>query len=141
VSIRGVKMLITLSVLWILTAICCIYYWIDFYVRGEVQVVNEDWYVKFQKAFTIADSWMAVSALVGAIGLLSGQLYGLLFALIAAASLIFLGLMDVTFNIQNNLYRLVGTSSQMKFEVFLNLWALGFGIATIVLLSPKLALV
>jgi hypothetical protein len=134
-------MLITLSILWILSAACCIYYWVDFYIRGEVQVVNEDWYVKFQKSFTIADSWMAVSGLVGAIGLLSGQLYGFIFALLAAASLIFLGLMDVTFNIQNNLYRLVATSSQMKFEVFLNLWALGFGIANIVLLYPRLALI
>jgi hypothetical protein len=134
-------MFITLSVLWILSAICCIYYWIDFYTRGEVQVVNEDWYVKFQKAFTIADLWMTISAIIGAIGLLMGQTYGLLFALLAAASLIFLGLMDVAFNIQNNLYRLVGTSNQMKFEVFLNLWALGLGITTIVLLSPKIALV
>ena len=37
-----VKMLITLSVLLIGTAIGLIYYWIDFYVRGGVQVVNED---------------------------------------------------------------------------------------------------
>ena len=134
-------MLITLSVLLIGTAIGLTYYWVDFYIKRGVQVVNEDWYVRFQKAFTIADLWAAVSALVGAIGLLSGQAYGLLFALIAAASLIFLGLMDVAFNIQNNLYRLVGTSSQMKFEVFINLWTLGLGIATIVLLSPRLALV
>jgi hypothetical protein len=133
-------MFITLAVLLIATAICCIYYWIDFYVNGEVQAINEDWYIKFQKAFPIADLWMSVSALVGAIGLFTGQTYGLIFALIAAASLIFLGLMDVTFNIQNNLYHLVGTSNQMKLEVFLNVWMLGFGIAVIVLLSPKLAI-
>ena len=133
-------MLVTLSILLILSAVCCIYYWIDFYIKGAVQVVKEDWYIKFQKSFIIADLWMAISALVGATGLLTGQAYGLLFALIAAASMIFLGLMDVTFNIQNNLYRLAGTSNQMKFEIFLNLWALGFGIATIVLLYPKLDL-
>ena len=131
-------MVITLSILLILSAVCCTYYWIDFYIKGAVQVVKEDWYIKFQKSFTIADLWMAISALVGATGLLTGQAYGLLFAIIAAASLIFLGLMDITFNIQNDLYRLVGTSNQMKFEVFLNLWALGFGIATLVLLYPKL---
>lgn len=134
-------MIITLSVLLILTAICCIYYWIDFYVKGEVQVVNEDWYIKFQKSFAIADLWMAVCALVGAAGLLMGQTYGLLFALLAAASLIFLGLMDVAFNIQNNLYRLIGTSNQMKLEVFLNVWSVGFGIVTIVLLSPRLTMI
>lgn len=134
-------MLITLSVLLIGTAIGLIYYWIDFYVRGGVQVVNEDWYVRFQKAFPTADLWTAACALVGAIGLLAGQTYGLLFALLTASSLIFLGLMDVTFNIQNNLYRLVGTSSQMKFELFINLWTLGLGIALIVFLWPRLALI
>jgi len=133
-------MLITLSVLLIGTAIGLIYYWIDFYIRGGVQVVNEDWYVGFQKAFPTADLWTAACALIGAIGLLSGQTYGLFFALLTASSLIFLGLMDVTFNIQNNLYRLVGTSGQMKFELFINSWTLGLGIALIVFLWPRLAL-
>ena len=134
-------MLIALSILLICTAICCIYYWIDFYAKGSVQVINEDWYIKFHKAFTIADLWMAVSAIIGAIGLLLGQTYGFIFALIAAASLIFLGLMDVTFNIQNNLYRFVGNSGQMKFEVFLNFFALGLGIFTIATLYPRIAII
>ena len=134
-------MLITLSVLLIGTAIGLIYYWIDFYIRGGVQVVNEDWYVRFQKAFPAADLWTAACAVVGAIGLLTGQTYGLFFALLTASSLIFLGLMDVTFNIQNNLYRLVGALGQMKFELFINLWTLGLGIALIVYLWPRLTLV
>jgi hypothetical protein len=134
-------MLITLSICLIGTAISLIYYWVDFFIKGGVQVVNEEWYVKFQKAFTIADLWTAVSALVGAIGLLMGQAYGLLFALLAAASLIFLGLMDVAFNIQNNLYRLLPESGQMKFELFINFWTLGFGIVAVILLSSRLAMI
>jgi len=82
---------------------------------------------------------MSVSALIGAVGLLLGQTYGFIFALLAAASLIFLGLMDVTFNIQNSLYRFVGSSGQMKFEVFLNIFALGLGIFIIITLYPKIA--
>jgi hypothetical protein len=134
-------MLVTLSVLLIGTAIGLIYYWIDFYIRGGVQVVNEEWYIRFEKAFPAADLWTAACALVGAIGLLTGQTYGLLFALLTASSLIFLGLVDVTFNIQNNLYRLVATSGQMKFELFINLWTLGLGIALIVCFWARLALV
>jgi hypothetical protein len=131
---------IALSVLLIGTAIVCIYYWIDFYVTGGVHVIKDDWYVKFQNAFPAADMWMSICAIVGAIGLITGQAYGSLFALLAASSLIFLGLMDVTFNIQNKLYRLVATSGQMKFEVFLNIYALGFGIALIACLWSRLAL-
>jgi hypothetical protein len=134
-------MILTFSVLLIGTAIVCIYYWVDFYITGGVHVIRDDWYIKFQNSFPAADLWMSACAIVGAIGLLTEETYGLLFALIAGSSLIFLGLMDVTFNVQNNLYRLVGTSSQMKFEVFLNLWALGFGIALIAGLWPRLALV
>jgi hypothetical protein len=134
-------MFIASSVLLIGTAVGLIYYWIDFYIKGGVQAVNEDWYTRFQKAFTVADLWTAVSALVAAIGLLAGQTYGVLFTFITASSLIFLGLMDVTFNIQNNLYRLIGKSSQMRFESFINLWTLGLGIALLVLFWPRLALV
>jgi hypothetical protein len=58
-------MLIASSVLLIGTAIGLIYYWIDFYIRGGVQAVNEDWYARFQKAFTVADLWTAACALAG----------------------------------------------------------------------------
>ena len=131
---------IALSVLLIGTAGVCIYYWVDFYITGGVHVIKNDWYIKFQNSFPAADMWMSACAIVGAIGLLTGQAYGLLFALLAASSLIFLGLMDVTFNLQNKLYRLVTTSGQMKFEVFLNIYALGLGIALIACLWPRLAL-
>jgi hypothetical protein len=134
-------MFIGSSVLLIGTAIGLIYYWIDFYIKGGVQAVNEDWYARFQKAFTVADLWTAACALVGAIGLLAGQTYGVLFTFITASSLIFLGLMDVTFNIQNNLYRLIGKSGQMKFELFINLWTLGLGISLLVLFWPTLTMV
>ena len=134
-------MTVALSVLLIVTAIAVIYYWIDFYIIGGVQVIREDWYIRFEKAFLPADLWMSACALIGAIGLLTEQTYGLLFALLAASSLIFLALMDITFNIQNGLYRLIATSSQMKLELLGNVWFLGFGIALIIYLSPRIALI
>jgi len=134
-------MIVALSVLLIGTAISVIYYWVDFYTRGGVQVLKEDWYIRFQKAFPAADLWMSACAIAGAIGLLTEQPYGLLFTLLAASSLIFLGLMDITFNIQNNLYRLVTTSGEMKIELLGNVWFLGFGIALIVCLSSRVALI
>ena len=131
-------MITTMSTLLILTAIGVIYYWSDFYLKGSVHTVKEDWYIKFERAFPPADIWMAGCALVGAIGLLLGQTYGVIFSLLAASSLVFLALMDITFNIQNRLYHLVSTLNQMRFELFLNLWALGLGIALIIYLSPRI---
>ena len=133
-------MSIVLSVLLIITAIVVSYYWVDFYIRGGVQVIKEEWYIRFQKAFPLADLWMAACALVGAIGLLTEQTYGALFALLAASSLVFLALMDITFNIQNNLYHLVATSSQMKAKLVGNLWFLVLGVVLIVYLWPSIAL-
>jgi hypothetical protein len=128
-----------ISALLIVTALAVIYYWADFFIRGGVHVLKEDWYLKFERSFPPADLWMSACAIAGAAGLLTEQTYGLVFALIAAGSLLFLGLMDIAFNVQNGLYRLVATSSQMKFELLLNVCSLGLGIALIVCLSPKIA--
>ena len=134
-------MTIFLSVILIGSAVGVIYYWTDFYLRGGVHVIKEDWYLKFEKAFPPADLWMAACAIVGAIGLLTEQAYGLLFTLLAASSLIFLALMDITFNVQNKLYSLVATSSQMKFEVVINVWTLLLGIGLIIYVWPKISVV
>ena len=132
-------MITTLSALLIVSAVVAIYYWADFFIRGGVHVTKEAWYLKFERAFPPADLWMSACAIAGAAGLLTEQTYGLVFALLTAGSLLFLALMDITFNVQNGLYRLLSTSSQMRFELLLNIWALGLGIALIVCLSPKIA--
>lgn len=134
-------MTIVLALLLIITAIGIIIYWMDFYLRGRVHVIKDDWYMKFERAFPPADFWMAGCAVVGAIGLLNKEAYGLVFGLLTASSLIFLALTDMTFNIQNNLYRQKARSRQMQFEILINVWSLGFGTALIVVLGPMIAFV
>jgi len=127
-----------LSVLLIISAIGLVYYWVGFYTRKGVQVIQEDWYLKFEKAFPVADMWIVACALIGAVGLLTEQNYGLLFSILAASSGIFLALIDITFNIENKLYRLVGTSNEMVFEVVINTLSLLFGIIIIVCLGSRI---
>ena len=132
-------MTIILALLLIISALGTIYYWADFYLRGEVQVIEDEWYIKFEKAFLVADLWgVSACSLMGAVGLLTEQPYGPFFSLLAAGSMIFLALMDITFNIENNLYPLIATSSQMVFELLINLWFLVLGISLIVYLWPIL---
>jgi len=126
-----------LAVLLIITALVTIYYWVDFFVTGGVQVIEEEWYTKFEKAFPIADLWgLGACSIIGALGLLTEQPYGQLFSLLAAGSMIFLALMDITFNIQNKLYPLIAVSNQMVFELLINLWTLVLGISLVVYLWP-----
>ena len=76
-----ILMIYVISILLIITGILHIYYWTEFFFRKGVQVTQEDWYIKFQKAFPIADMWMVTCAFLGAIGLLTEQGYGLFFSI------------------------------------------------------------
>jgi hypothetical protein len=130
---------IILAVLLIISALGTVYYWADFYFIGEAQVLDEEWYVRFEKAFTVADLWgVIVCSLIGAVGLLTEQSYGQFFSLLAAGSMIFLALMDITFNLQNKLYPLIAVSNRMVFKLLINLWFLVLGISLAFYLWPIL---
>jgi hypothetical protein len=126
-----------LAVLLIVTAVVTVAYWIDFFVRGTVQAEDEEWYLRFERAFPAADAWLSVCSVVGAVGLLSDAGYGVAFGLLAGSALIFLGLLDVSFNLQNGLYRRLPASGQMWAELVINVWSLGFGAWLVVYLVGR----
>ena len=116
-----------LGVLLVVTAVVTVAYWLDFFLRGTVQAVEEEWYLRFERAFPAADGWMAACSLVAAVGLFTGAGYATVFGLLAAGALVFLGLMDLTFNLQNGLFRLLPQSGQMWVEAVIIGWSLLFG--------------
>jgi uncharacterized membrane protein (DUF2068 family) len=120
---------------WIIALLCFAFaatlaYWIVFYTSGDVQVRNDAVYIAFEKSFPLADAWMALCALLGAIGLWRGRSWGFLFALLAASSSIFLGLMDVTFDLNEGIYAIGG--SQTLIEILINLATLLLGPVVII---------
>jgi hypothetical protein len=116
------------GVLLVATGVVTVAYWLDFFIRGTVQAVSEDWYLRFERAFPAADGWMALCSLLTALGLFSGAAYATVFGLLAAGALVFLGLMDLTFNAQNGLFRLLPGSGQMWVEVVIIAWCLALGV-------------
>jgi hypothetical protein len=112
--------------------IATVAYWIVFFTSGAVQVRTDAVYIEFEKAFPLADGWMAVCALLGAIGLWRGRAWGFLFGLLAASSAIFLGLMDVTFDLNEGIYLIGGAETGI--EILINLLTLGFGPVVIIYL-------
>ena len=128
-----------LGALFVVTAVVTVAYWVDFFVRGTVHVVEEDWYIRFQRAFPAADGWTAACSLVAGIGLLTGSDVGTAFGLVAGGALVFLGLMDVLFNLRNGLYRLLPGSGAMWAEVVINVWVLGLGGLSVAYLAGRVA--
>lgn len=116
-----------LAVLLVVNGVGIVAYWLDFFLRGTVQTVPDEWYLRFERAFPVADGWNAACSLVTAVGLFSGAAYATVFGLLAAGALVFLGLMDLTFNLQNGLFRLLPGSGQMWVEVVIIAWCLVLG--------------
>jgi hypothetical protein len=102
----------------LVTAAGTLLYWFDFFTSGRVHVRTDPVYLAFERAFPLADTWMAACALIGAIGLARRRPWGLLFGLLAASSQVFLALMDVTFNLNEGNYSM--GSRAMAFEMLIN---------------------
>lgn len=100
------------------TAVGTLLYWLDFFLSGRVHVRDDPVYLAFERAFPLADAWMAACALAGAIGLARRRPWGFLFALLAASAQVFLALMDVLFNLNEGNYAIA--SGAMTFELLIN---------------------
>ena len=111
-------------------------------------VILEDWnkqwrearlnYTLGQQRVSSAIAWMTICALIGAIGLLTEQNYGPFFSILAASSMIFVALMDITFNVENKMYRHISTFNEMKLELAANIWFLSVGIILIIYLWTRI---
>lgn len=100
-------------------------YWVDFFWHGSVHVIEDEWYIRFQRAFPIADGFTAVTAAVAGVGMLAGAEWGVALTLVAAGAAMFLGLIDVTFNVDNGLYRRLADSGAMRAELVFNILTVG----------------
>jgi len=102
----------------LVTGIGTLLYWLDFFLAGSVRVRDDPVYLAFERAFPLADAWMAACALAGAAGLWWRRPWGLLFGLLAASSQVFLALLDVLFNLNEGNYAIA--SAAMAFELLIN---------------------
>lgn len=114
-------------------AVGIISFWIAFFSVDLVNIDDphlEKIYLAFESAFPVADISLSIVLIIGGIGLLKKMPFGFLFSLLGGASLIFLGLLDVSFNTQNGIY-LLGIGEAIL-NISINLLCLGGGIFLIV---------
>jgi len=110
-------------------------------VSGQclTRVIEYERYLSFEKAFPLPDlGWITPLLLIGGTGLLKNRRYGYLASLLAGAALVFLGLVDISFNLQNGRYTFDLIEGLMN--GFINLACAVFGPVLIILTSRELKL-
>src|SRR6266851_3789662 len=115
----------------IFAAVITIAYWVIWFFidRSILASTNTISYYTFENAFPAADGWLTLSALIGAIGLLLQRRWGVFWTIVAAGSGIYLGCMDVLFDVQNGIY-LLGSAAIV--EIIINVLTFGLGLIGLV---------
>ncbi len=118
---RGEAFRYLVVALLVVGAALIVVYWILYFVVGGMQVLNDTWYTTFENAFPVADAWVTVLALIAAYFLVRHNDHVAPFFLAAAGSAgLYLAFMDITFDLENNLYPLVATNGNMVTELLIN---------------------
>ena len=125
------------AVLMLLTAIGIILFWVIFFADLDAQrestfaLQSEAWFA-WELSFPLADAWVALTALLGAIGLWRMRPTGLLFGLVSGGAMVFLGLIDLLFFLQNGLY--LPMNAEVAIELLIHLWVTGLGLFAIAII-------
>ena len=110
-------------------------YWIIWYGvdRNILASSHAASYYTFENAFPLADSWLALALVLGIAGLVRRRAYGLLWILLGGGAGIFLGCMDVLFDLENHIYTGApgADASAPIIEVAINVITFTFGIAIV----------
>ena len=131
------------AVLMLLTAVGTILFWVTFFADLEVQrsgylASRCDAWFAWEMSFPLADAWMAATAILGAMGLWRMKPSGLLFGLVSGSAMVFLGLMDALFFLQNGLY--LPLTGEVAVELFIHVWTVVFGLFAIAYVWGRRAL-
>lgn len=119
---RGAR---TLGTLLIVAGVGTILYWLEFFTSGTVQASTEPCYLVFERAFPAADAWTAVAAIVAGVALWRRRAHAVLFGIAAGSGFVFLGLMDVLYNLEHGMYAV--HTPEMASETLINVVCLTLG--------------
>ena len=130
---RGTALRYVLVALLVVFALGVAVYWALYFFVGGTQVMDEIWYTKFEDAFPAADTWASLLCLVAAYFLLRrNDRMAPFFLAASGASVLYLALMDITFDLENNLYALVATNGNMQTELLINIFSVVLGVLALV---------
>ena len=82
-------------------------------------------YIAFEQAFPLADCYVAVAALIGIIGLWKIKSWGFLSMLLAVGGVIFLGLMDLLYDLEHKMFIPLNAESTIELIIVILTLSLG----------------
>ena len=87
-------------------ALLTVSYWVIWYAGGRDLLASAQTpeYFAFENAFPAADGWLALCALISGIQLLRGRSSAIYWLFLTAGCGLYLGLMDVLFDLENGIY-------------------------------------
>jgi len=121
---EGRKRPSTIAALEITTASGIGLFWVAWFAGGLAPEDPPACYLAFERAFPLPDLVLALALLAAGLFLLKGRPAGRALSLACAGALIFLGLLDASFNLQNGLY---STPANLAMNGCINLWCVGLG--------------
>lgn len=114
-----------------ITGIGLIAFWILFFTVGMVDSNSvPGCYFAYEHAFPPADIILSIAFIAAASLLIKKHPFGKTLSLISAGALIFLGILDFSFNLQNKIYFI--SISEGISNGIINAWCVFFGLTIIV---------
>jgi hypothetical protein len=118
-----------------MTAAGFIGYWVLFVTIGLAPVAPPEGYFVYERSFPLPDLLLAVTCIISGVMLLKQNPFGQTLSLSCAGALIFLGVLDFSFNFQNGIYTL--STLDLVMNGFLNLWCVSIGILILLSLNNQ----
>jgi hypothetical protein len=126
---------IAIIVAMIFAALLIIAYWSVWFGGGRALLASATTasYYAFENAFPAADGWLALLLLLGALGLALNRPWGVLAGLMAGGAGIYLGCMDVLYDMENGIYLVPpgGDATAVIIEASINALTFTLGIIAI----------
>ena len=119
----------------IVTAVGLVLFWVAFFTVGLAPENAPACYFAFEHSFPLPDGLLAALLLAAGILLTKNSPWGLKLSLAAGGALVFLGMLDFSFNVQNGVY--LTSTIDLVLNAFINIWCVGFGLALIILTGRK----
>jgi hypothetical protein len=102
-------LIIIIAILQILLGIGFIGFWVIFYFTEYKNPKMEECDFKHEKSFPLPDlGWIMPCLFLGGVGILIEQEIGFFFTALAGSGMMFLGLIDLAYDIQNKYYTPLG---------------------------------